>query len=566
VNKTLEWVAENVRDKIDFVIWTGDSARHDNDDEHPRSRDQVVSLNKFLVSKMAEVFGKHNGDENDEDPNNDFILPIVPNIGNNDILPHNILAKGPNDWTRTYSQVWRQFIPEVQKHQFEQGGWFYSEVIPHKLAVFSLNTMYFFGSNTLVEGCALHSEPGYEQMEWLRIQLQFMRERGMKAMLIGHVPPVRQDAKTSWDETCWQKYALWTRQYRDVIVSTHWGHFNFEHFMFQDFEQIDQDTKDGYMSYFHTDPVLGGGDVESKLSKNYWMQLRDEWSELPREPKAMSWLESLRSDRDFEAELADYYKKIGGEYAERFSTSFVSSSVVPNLFPTMRIFEYNIEGLDEEEIYSRPIPPPATGAISEMAKKDRKHYFKVPEGPSKSAPPGPAYSMQPLSLLKYTQYFANLTVINNDFVNVDDIEAAKWHEGKHKGKKPHERDHTPNPKKFKFQVLYDTAKDPIYRLKDLTVPSMIDLARRIGNFRPEKYVLDSDCHDDVDDEQEEEEDDDDIEGDFDVEKKKKHKKNKHKKGKKEHKHRKRNEAWYAFVARAFVNTMDLTELEENFGH
>jgi endopolyphosphatase len=562
----MEWLAENVRDKIDFVIWTGDSARHDNDDELPRSREQVITLNKFLVQKMAEVFGKHNGDESDDDPNNDFIVPIVSNIGNNDILPHNILAKGPNDWTRTYSQVWRQFIPEVQKHQFEQGGWYYVEVIPHKLAVFSLNTMYFFASNTLVEGCALHSEPGYQQMEWLRIQLQFMRERGMKAMLIGHVPPIRQDAKTSWDETCWQKYALWTRQYRDVIVSTHWGHFNFEHFMFQDFKQIDQDTKDGYMSFFHTDPVIGGGDVESKLSKNYWMQLRDEWSELPHEPKRMGWLESLRSDRDFDAELADYFEQIGGEYAERFSTSFVSSSVVPNLFPTLRIYEYNIDGLDEEEIYSRPIPPPASGSISEMAKKERKHYFKVPEGPSPTAPPGPAYSMQTLSLLKYTQYYANLTIINNDFVAADDdnVDAAKWHEGKHKGKKPHERDHTPNPKKFKFQVLYDTAKDPIYRLKDLTVPNMLDLARRIGNFKPEKYILESNCHGGDDDEEEEEID---IEGDVDGEKKKKkHKKNKHKKGKKEHKHRKRNEAWYAFVARAFVNTIDPIELEENFGH
>jgi endopolyphosphatase len=553
----MEWVAENVRDKIDFVIWTGDSARHDNDDELPRSREQVVSLNKFLVQKMAETFGKHNGDETDDDPNNDFIIPIVPNIGNNDILPHNILAKGPNDWTRTYSQVWRQFIPEVQKHQFEQGGWFYVEVIPHKLAVFSLNTMYFFASNTLVEGCAAHSEPGYQQMEWLRIQLQFMRERGMKAMLIGHVPPVRQDAKTSWDETCWQKYALWTRQYRDVIVSTHYGHFNFEHFMFQDFEQIDKDTKDGHMSYLRTEQI-GDGDVESQLSKNYWMQLRDEWSTLPKEPKALTWMESLRSDRDFEAEAAEYFKKIGGEYAERYSASFISSSVVPNLFPTFRIFEYNIEGLDEDEIYSQPIPPPATEPISDMAKKERQHWFEVPEPPSKSAPPGPAYSMQAFSLLKYTQYYANLTVINNDFTSSADadneLDATKWNEGKHKGKKPHERDHKPNPKKFKFEVLYDTAKDEIYHLKDLTMPSMIDLARRIGNFKPEKYVMD--CHGGDDEDKQEK--------DVDAEKKKKkHKKNKHKKA---HKHRKRNEAWYAFVSRAFVNTMDPEQLEENFGH
>ncbi|MGG6494848.1 UNVERIFIED_CONTAM: hypothetical protein NY603_18095, partial [Bacteroidetes bacterium 56_B9] len=116
-----------------------------------------------------------------------------------------------------------------------------------------LNTLYFFNSNAGVDGCALHGEPGYQQMEWLRVQLQFMRDRGMKAMLTGHVPPVRQDAKTAWDETCWQKYTLWLRQYRDVIVSSHYGHFNYDHFMLQDFKDLEKDTKKGRMQYVHTE-------------------------------------------------------------------------------------------------------------------------------------------------------------------------------------------------------------------------------------------------------------------------------------------------------------------------
>ena len=95
VNKTMGWVGKELKDKIDFVIWTGDSARHDNDEDHPRDEDQVVGLNKFMVTKMFETFGKHNGDEEDDDPNNDYVIPVVPNLGNNDILPHNILTKGP---------------------------------------------------------------------------------------------------------------------------------------------------------------------------------------------------------------------------------------------------------------------------------------------------------------------------------------------------------------------------------------------------------------------------------------------------------------------------------------
>ena len=90
---------------------------------------------------------------------------------------------------------------------------------------------YFFTSNSAVDGCAKKHEPGYEHMEWLRIQLQILRDRGMKAILIGHVPPARVDSKESWDETCWQKYALFGRQFRDVIVGSLYGHMNIDHFM-----------------------------------------------------------------------------------------------------------------------------------------------------------------------------------------------------------------------------------------------------------------------------------------------------------------------------------------------
>lgn len=572
----MEWVANEFRDKIDFVIWTGDSARHDNDEKFPRTSDQVIGLNTFMVQKMAETFGKHNGhgdDDEDDNPNNDYVVPIVPNLGNNDILPHNILEKGPNRWTRTYANVWKQFIPEVQRHSFEQGGYFYVEVIPRKLAVFSLNTLYFFGSNAAADGCALKSEPGYQQMEWLRIQLQFIRDRGMKAILIGHVPPVRQEAKTTWDETCWQKYTLWLRQYRDVVVSSHYGHFNYDHFMFQDFKDLDKDTKKGRMEYLHADEPKD--DFTTQVKTDYFIQLRDEWAELPEPPKPRfkSWLDTLigkgkgKKERDmYKKEQKKYLKKVGGKYAERFAATFVSASVVPNLFPTMRVFEYNTTGLETVDWGASGAHPPAKHACSDEKveverKKRKKNKFTMPDPPSKSAPPGPAYSPQTFSLLKYTQYFANLTHINNDFTKSSEgqskFSTAGWHEGKHKGKKPHEKHHEPNPNKFKYEELYDTKDDEVYHLNDLTMPNLVDLARRIGNFVPE----------DIDDsdplEVEDSDDDEDVDAVGKRKGKRRHKK--HKKGKKHTKHRKENEAWYAFVRRAFVETMSPDEIDEEFG-
>ena len=140
INATFTWIEKNIKDRIDFIIWTGDSARHDNDEHIIRTKDQVIGQNKFLVQKFFEVFGKPDKID-DPDPNNDFTIPIIPTIGNNDILPHNVFLPGPNKWTTTFYDIWRQFIPEFQRHQFEHGGWYYVEVIPNKLAVFSLNTM-----------------------------------------------------------------------------------------------------------------------------------------------------------------------------------------------------------------------------------------------------------------------------------------------------------------------------------------------------------------------------------------------------------------------------------------
>ncbi|OBT49682.1 hypothetical protein VE04_10131, partial [Pseudogymnoascus sp. 24MN13] len=160
------------------------------DEQIPRTAAEITDANTELADAFREAFA-------------DKGVPVVPTLGNNDILPHNILLGGPNKWLQTYGRVWHHFIPEVQRHGFQRGGWFTVEVIPGRLAVVSLNTLYFFERNSGVDGCASKSEPGWEQMEWLGIQLGFMRDRGVKAILMGHVPPARTGGKKLWDESCW---------------------------------------------------------------------------------------------------------------------------------------------------------------------------------------------------------------------------------------------------------------------------------------------------------------------------------------------------------------------------
>ncbi|RMZ91338.1 hypothetical protein DV736_g1429, partial [Chaetothyriales sp. CBS 134916] len=487
VNATFDWVEKHIKDGIDFVVWTGDSARHDNDESLPRNNAMVEHLNKYIVDKFVEVFGKKDN-LGDSDPTNDFVVPIVPTFGNNDILPHNIFTPGPNRWTKKYADIWDVFVPPEQRHTFARGGWFFTEVIPNTLAVFSLNTLYFFDSNSAVDGCDTKTEPGYEHFEWLRIQLQFLRERGMKAILIGHVPPARTESKQNWDETCYQKYILWLAQYRDVVVATFYGHMNIDHFMLQDVHDLSYDFPiDGIESNFEPPPEFGRAEGDPEFSieakATYVNELRKGWSNLPRPPKGVSYVDLdeellIKGKKD---KLADFLDKIGGIYGERYSLSFVSPSVVPNYFPTLRLVEYNITGIENLSPAGRAVGLPREvefgTVLAKMVqvndidseqenkkhkKKPKKPQFHVPSPPSTTSPPGPAYSPQTLSLLGWKQMYANLTAIHDAIAN--DRSMGKSAKDKY----------------FKYELEYDTSNDSFCQMKDLTMRSLLGLAEKLG--------------------------------------------------------------------------------------
>jgi endopolyphosphatase len=196
-------------------------------------------------------------------------------------------------------------------------------------------------------------------------------------------------------------------------------------------------------------------------------------------------------------------------------------------------------------------------------KKDKKKKKKpsnpdliVPKAPSKSSPPGPGYSPQSLTLLGYTQYFANLTHINNDQPitpgdESEEVGSEKWHEGKHKGKHPKNKEPKPNP--FQYQIEYDTFTDKIYKMEDLTVKSYIKLAHRIGQYKPKT----GDRKDGTDAEQSEDDSDEErIESDDEMSPSgKNHNKKKH------HRQHEKNKVWLRFIRRAFVNTLEDKELK-----
>ena len=258
-----------------------------------------------------------------------------------------------------------------------------------------------------------------------------------------------------------------------------------------------------------------------------------------------------------------FFDKIGGRWGERYSATLVSPSLVPNYFPSLRVFEYNVTGLGgslsiqnkdrslnlEELVADRNVDQQSKSG--KKHRKAKKPKFITPDPPSKSAPPGPAYSPQTLTWLGYTQHYANLTTINNDFASASTsdqtLKSQGWHEGKHSGQVPHDRKVKPHRKPFVFEVEYDTKTDKVFALKDLTVRSYIDLAARIGKYTSDdgsqpRQIIDPEKPAQAQD--------------------KKHKK--HKPPKKSKKHKAIPRTWFAFVRRAFVTARDDNDLYDEF--
>ncbi|KAF8429711.1 Metallo-dependent phosphatase-like protein [Tirmania nivea] len=610
INATFDWIKTNIMNPnddsmgIDFVVWTGDSARHDNDIQRPRTEREILSLNELMVEKMYETFGNKDGMD-DDDLTNDFLVPVVPTLGNNDILPHNIFFPGPSILTREYLNLWRSFVPEDQFHTFDRGAYFWKDVVPGNkngendqlehggLAVISLNTLYFFNSNSAVDGCNLPSEPGYQQMEWLRIQLELMRQTNMKAILIGHVPPARvrevgwreggRDdweagwGKRSWDETCWRKYVLWSQQYRDVIAGSIYGHMNLDHFIVMDTKELDRKHKP--VKHKGTDKVVyTASDHEPTYhinsAEDYLISLREGFARLPHPgpprgkarknaPKGVDWNKK-------------YIEDIGGEYGERFIVNVVGPSVIPNYFPTLRIVEYNITGVragfpsDDDIVETQDdteVTQPEIQIEGELRKRNadptkkkkkkkqpKKPIAPTPNPPSPTAPPGPAYSNQPFTLLGYTQLYANLTRINFG-----------------RNKALLEKENVDN--EFHYEVEYDTRTDKKYGLKDMTVRSYLDLAHKIVDARKPDHMKKGkkegkgkkgkkervkgqiEENDLFDDDLDEADDEVDL-----ARKGREHKGHRHRKGNKD-----RDRIFREFLNRAFVQTLNANDLDAILG-
>lgn len=384
---------------FDFILWTGDSARHDQDARMERTQSEIQHLNSVTLSLLETHFPG---------------VPIVPNMGNNDIVFHNTLAAGPSDELAFFSKLWSKHIPPSQQDAFRRGGYFAKDLIPGHLGVISLNTLYFFDSNKAVDGCPrrrrnMHDDEvdaGTRELEWLTDRLIEFRRRNMQVHIIGHVPPTAGN----YFSRCFDKYTELVLRFQDTIIGQHFGHMNLDAFFIQESSVVNRKASKGTQL-----PIL------YKLIEE---DLRFDYESLPG---------NARIDMDY------------------YASFFEAPSMVPTYLPSFRVWTYNTS----REHDNRPVLAASVSKedeallkayvsydlcesddhcdddddvsdddddVATIFKKDRSHrrpkrkrrrnHDKLPRYAS---PQSPARTNTFMSLLGYSQWTLDLDAVNDKY-------------------------------------------------------------------------------------------------------------------------------------------------------
>ncbi|KAK9896712.1 hypothetical protein P389DRAFT_83164 [Cystobasidium minutum MCA 4210] len=394
------WLEENWKHDVDFVIVTGDNARHDSDSAYPRSMKEIYELNRSIMKRFKKIY-------------EDRGIPVLPSLGNNDIYPHNIIRPGPNSITAEFANIWKAFVPADEYHTVARGAYFSREVIPDELVVVSLNTMYFYENNKVVDGCPATkpgetADPGTLQLDWLVVQLNRWRDRGMQVWLTGHVPPT----PSGWYDDCLSRYTEISVAFQDTVVGQMFGHVNVDAFSYLDWSSLD-------------------GDKNKKKKRNHRKSL------LSRDRFSIAKLQHGDLYESFQALPARRKLKY-----EDYAISHTSPSIVPTFLPSIRVWHYNVTNpddaympsisaaapntFDEEGLWRRIVERTVETWESLSAnfldhldiidisrrKKGRKHRKKkkkpVPRLPRHFSPSSPNRMNRYLTPLGYTQYYLPL--------------------------------------------------------------------------------------------------------------------------------------------------------------
>ncbi|CAO3646944.1 unnamed protein product [Mucor fragilis] len=208
IDATFEFLKQQASD-ADFVIYTGDSVRHDRDFLDMRGDDEVRSTQQQVVQYFKETFSSK----------------VIPVLGNNDVETHNNVMAYDDSYTE-FASTWAPFDLTLGQ-DFLQGGYYVQEITSN-LRTINTNTMAFFKKNELLYTDCDVPGPGRTQLDWLKKSLEDTRAQNSKAYILAHVPPNSKQDEHFYKDKCYDEYYSILGSYSDVILAHFSGHFNYD--------------------------------------------------------------------------------------------------------------------------------------------------------------------------------------------------------------------------------------------------------------------------------------------------------------------------------------------------
>ncbi|XP_040285025.1 acid sphingomyelinase-like phosphodiesterase 3a [Bufo bufo] len=203
--------------KVDFMIWTGDSPPH-------------VPVKELSTKLVIDIIGNMTSTIRSLLPD----MLVFPALGNHDYWPQDQFPVSGSEVYTAVAEFWKPWLCEEALSTFRKGG-YYSQIFKsngtsHPLRIISLNTNLYYSPNKVTFNM---TDPA-DQFQWLEETLKLSRQNNEKAYVIAHVPIgyLPFTLYTSAMEYKFnEKLVKIFRTYNDVIAGQFYGHTHRDSFM-----------------------------------------------------------------------------------------------------------------------------------------------------------------------------------------------------------------------------------------------------------------------------------------------------------------------------------------------
>ncbi|KAI9013726.1 Metallo-dependent phosphatase-like protein [Phycomyces nitens] len=210
VEASFDFIKKSLSD-VDFVFYTGDTARHERDTLIPRSKEEILEEHTMIIKYFKEICDINN-------------VPFIPVVGNNDMIVHNDMSMNDPIF-EMLKTIWSPFNLNLGS-SFDNGGYFVQDIIPGKLQAMVVNSMYFFNKNLQKEDCDVPNSSGKVHIAWMKQVLENAREHNQMVYVLGHTPTNDDDGSMIFKPACHKMYIDILGAYSDRIVGHFTGHTN----------------------------------------------------------------------------------------------------------------------------------------------------------------------------------------------------------------------------------------------------------------------------------------------------------------------------------------------------